>query len=217
MAGFAPLLYSFARTQSIIRRWKENRGSQLQQALFQFPPKLQQKLIDLHLFAIIPIPQNQNRSFKRGHDSALSVAKFYAENLGIPIIPLLGLKNKKTERITGKSRLHREFSENPFQITPLSPTLHYLYDVIQEKKLKQKEIRVLLVDDLITSGSTLNKATDLIAHYLPHSKIWGAALGIRPGVSKHSVTQFYSAQEFESKKKCGLDSLHTQKYHREIQ
>ena len=42
------------------------------------------------------------------------------------------------------------------------------------------EIKILLADDLITSGSTLCKAAEMIHGLLPRAKIYGASLGFRP-------------------------------------
>ncbi len=179
--GVAPLLLSFQRTQTLIRRWKEKGGSDLRSAIFKMPPLLHQKLIENHFFAIIPIPQDSRRSFARGHESALEVAKFYSKKLNVPIISLLELKDLKTERITGKDRFHREYSENPFRISKRFPEQHWMAEMFEEKILQGKEIRILLVDDLITTGSTVTKASETLLEFIPRSKIWVGSIGLRPG------------------------------------
>jgi phosphoribosylpyrophosphate synthetase len=178
--GIAPLVYAFETTQAIIRKWKEYRGSQLQRILFQVPEVLRTQLIKLHFFAIVPIPQNQKRSFARGQDSAFEIAQCFSKSLDLPILPLLELQHKNPERQTGLGHFDREFSKNPFQIHTQFGWNSPLFRRMEEKVLNGEEIRILLVDDLITSGSTLTKSAMVIQSFLPRSKIWAGSIGYRP-------------------------------------
>lgn len=182
LEGAAPLLYSFHRTQSLIRHWKEHQGSDLRRALFRMPISLQNQLMEKHFFAIVPIPQDRERAEKRGHESALEVAQFFSRKLDVPILNLLQLSQKRTGRMAGRNRFEREFSHNPFKIRSEFPITGALGQALEEKVFQAKEIRLLLVDDLMTSGSTLSKATDTLQCLLPRARIWAGAIGIRPNV-----------------------------------
>ena len=182
LEGAAPLLYAFHRTQKLIRHWKEHPGSDLKQVLFKMPCKLQQKLINEQFFAIVPIPQDETRAEKRGHASALEVSRFFSSKLELPILPLLELSQRSTPRMAGRDRFEREFAPNPFQIHREFPQPGLLRNQLEEKVFHGKEIKLLLVDDLMTSGSTLGKAAETLKDLLPRSKIWAGAIGIRPNV-----------------------------------
>ena len=180
--GVAPLLYSFERTQTLIRRWKEHGGTDLRKHLFRMPEPLRHELLQNHFFAIVPIPQSQKRSYVRGHDSALEVARFFSLKLDLPILTLLELKDEKTKRLTGLSRFEREFAENPFRITHEFPRNDSLSKKLGEAVDQGRETRLLLIDDLITSGSTISKAAETLQSLLPRSKIWAGSLGFRPNL-----------------------------------
>jgi predicted amidophosphoribosyltransferase len=186
LEALAPLLFSYSRTQTLIRRFKERGGNDLRRALFRMPAPLKNRLIETHFFAVVPVPQDVDRSYVRGHESAFETAQFFAKQLGVPVFPILKLKNKKTKRLTGLNKHEREWAENPFALLPTSNQWWLKgFPLFQEKLNQGKEIRILLVDDLITSGSTLAKAGDTLKELDPNLRIWGGSIGFRP----HRVVQ----------------------------
>ena len=180
LCGVAPLLFSFEQTQKIIRSWKEEGGSLLERTLFRMPGELKTALNGLDFDGIVPIPQSLKRSYRRGHDSARSVAEFFARELEVPLLPLLELGPRDPEQQTGRTRFERDFSKNPFRISRSFPwnsrTLHRIEKQVQSGI----ETRILIVDDLITSGSTLTKAASRIHDLIPRAKCWAGTLGFRP-------------------------------------
>ena len=186
--GVAPLLYSFERTQSLIRHWKETGSTDLKQLLFRMPENLRRTLMDLHFFAIIPIPQDKKRSYRRGQESSFEVARFFSRQLDIPLISLLTLEQEDTPRLTGRNRFEREFSENPFRISPFCI----------ERMEHAREIHLLLVDDLITSGSTLAKAGETLLCCFPEAKLWAGSLGFRPKLSLDHSSDEAASQLLQS-------------------
>jgi predicted amidophosphoribosyltransferase len=177
LQAIAPLMFSYSRSQALIRQYKEHGGIDLRRALFRMPHPLLHQLTETHFFGVVPIPQDQERSFRRGHESALSTARFFANQLSLPVLPILKLKNKKTKRLTGLTKAEREWAENPFAFCEDSS---FCFELFREKMNSGREIRLLLIDDLITSGSTLAKACDTLITYYPKSKIWGGGIGFRP-------------------------------------
>ncbi len=168
--GVAPVLFSFDSTQKIIRSWKEEGGSVLERTLFQMAPGLRRELLNIGFSAIVPIPQSARRSYRRGHDSALSVARYFSRQLHVPVVSLLELKNRDPARQTGQSRFERDFSPNPFRVGDRH------LDALESETTS----KFLIVDDLMTSGSTLAKAAARIHEREPEARCWGGALGFRP-------------------------------------
>jgi|GEM_PF-2536734 len=195
LAGIAPLLISFERGQRLIRRWKENRGHSLTRELFQFTPGLREKLLQLQLLAIVPIPQDRSRSYQRGHDSALEVARFFSYTLGIPILPALELHSRPTPRQTGLDRFGREYSKNPFQISRKFDRSSSILQTTKDPRIRDREVRILLVDDLITSGSTLAKASATLQEIIPTARCWAGALGYRPRMSNGLASRSRSSPD----------------------
>ncbi len=191
----APLLISLERGQKLIRRWKEHRGSSLARLLFRMPTGLRRKLLELHILAIIPIPQNQTRSYERGHDSASEVARFFSENLSIPILPLLELRDPNPQRQTGTSRFDRDYSKNPFGISRNIDRTGSVYQRVLDQGKQGTSARFLIVDDLITSGSTLSKASSMVKDWIPDSRCWAGSLGFRPRLANARATQCHSNPE----------------------
>ncbi len=193
--GIAPLLYSFERTQRIIRRWKEHGGSSLEVRLFRMPPELGARLRDLDFFCIVPIPQSRKRTLRRGRESALVTARHFSDHLEIPVLPLLDLRVSDPVRQTGRTRFEREFSSNPFS---LSGVLNWDSEVL--RKLGERvdqgcEVRILLIDDLITSGNTLAKAAATLREWLPRIRCWAGALGYRPRPQHGPEARWHPAPE----------------------
>ncbi len=118
LEGVAPAFFAFERTLKLIRRWKSSGGSSLEKVLFRLSPDLKKNLTELNFFAIVPIPQSKTRSYRRGHFSALQVARWYSRELNVPLATLLDLKSSRPTPQTGRNRFEREFSRNPFCIQP---------------------------------------------------------------------------------------------------
>ena len=93
---------------------------------------------------MIPIPLSKNKQRKRGYNQALLICQGIQEKLPqITILPVL-LKQKSSKSQTRQNRIERNnLSELPF--TLLNP-----------ESLAQKNI--LIVDDVITTGATMEAA-----------------------------------------------------------
>ena len=181
LIAIAPSLYAFQNTYTLIRLWKEHRGSLLRTKLFQISPLLREKLKSIQFDFIIPIPQSKKRTHLREHASALEISRFFSKQLAIPILELISLQEQNPTRVASLTAWDRTYAPTPFQISNrlFKEDLHYS-EKLEKSILKRQEIKLLLVDDLITSGSTLIKAAETIHTLLPRSKIYGASLGYRP-------------------------------------
>lgn len=89
---------------------------------------------------IVPVPLHPIKQKRRGYNQSEKFASGLSLELGLPLQKLLERK-KFTETQTKKSRLQR--LENVDEVFELTNSLHV------------KDLRVLLVDDVITTGATL--------------------------------------------------------------
>lgn len=164
--GFAPLLYSFESTHALVKHWKARQGSRLNRTLFRIAPELKTTLQNLQFDAVVPVPQSFERSWRRGHASAKKVAEYFSKELSVPIVEGLELKNDSNPRQAALTQFEREFAGNPFHLASEVNDRHYS--------------RILLVDDLITSGNTLIRASEELKFRYPNAKIWAGSLAFRP-------------------------------------
>lgn len=171
--GCFPIFYSFSTTHKILNYWKNHGGHELRKILFTPTPDLKNRLLNTNIDLIVPIPQHEERSMKRGHASAFEVAKFFSRELGIQIEPeLLILKPFHTTAIKQAylSEWERKHSENPFQLNTKKMNMI----------LKNQTQKILIIDDFITSGSTLDKAANALLSSNFNLEIYAASLGWMP-------------------------------------
>jgi ComF family protein len=90
---------------------------------------------------IIPVPLHISRKRKRGYNQSEEFGKGLAEILEIPCADNFMRRVVKTKTQTSKTRLNRW--EN----------VSDAFDVIKSEEIKNK--RILLVDDVVTTGATL--------------------------------------------------------------
>ena len=173
--GIFPVFYSFSTTHKILSYWKDHAGNDLGRVLLSPSLKLKQLLLDMHFDLIIPIPQHEERSMKRGHASALEVAKFFSKELGTPLNPeILRLKDISGSKQANLNAWERRHRENPF-----------IVDSLPAPGMK----KILIVDDFITSGSTLDKAANAFLASNSNLEIYAASLGWKPKTERRRSVQ----------------------------
>ncbi len=90
---------------------------------------------------LIPVPMHRNKQLIRGYNQTEIIADAVTEEINIPTVPHLLAKKKETESQTSKTRQERvDNAMNVFYVT-------------NEEKVKGKHI--MLIDDVVTTGSTL--------------------------------------------------------------
>ncbi len=93
---------------------------------------------------IIPIPLHKKKQKKRGFNQSEYFGKGLSESLKIPMYTNLLTRNIYTETQTKRSRIDRW------------QNVESIFEVCEKKKIAGKHI--LLVDDIVTTGSTLESA-----------------------------------------------------------
>lgn len=100
--------------------------------------------------AIIPVPLHRKKIKSRGYNQSNLIAEGLSKALGIPLYTDFLKREVATSTQTQKSRYARfENVENVFRLTG--------------KKIKEKHL--LLVDDVITTGSTLESCARCVAEH----------------------------------------------------
>lgn len=106
--------------------------------------------------ALIPIPLHSKKGFKRGYNQSLLIAQGLSEVLELPIIE--GVKRKKHhDSQTRKNRFERWDNVKSIFKT--------------DEELLKNYKHVAIVDDVLTTGSTLESAARTIKHVLPNQDI----------------------------------------------
>ncbi|MFD0966109.1 phosphoribosyltransferase family protein [Seminibacterium arietis] len=128
-------------------------------AIYQARRTHQLKLPDV----ILPVPLHHFRQWKRGYNQAELLARPIAKWLNIPIRNDLIKRNKNTPTQRGlNSTERRKNLKNAFKIS--------------EKLKNYSYSSVALVDDVITTGSTLNEIAKLLRQQgISHIQVWGLA------------------------------------------
>jgi ComF family protein len=96
---------------------------------------------------IVPVPLHRWRLWWRRFNQAMALARAVSTESGVPCDPFLLARVKRTRRQVGLTKAQRQ--EN----------LQGAFRVPLEAKARLKGKRVLLIDDVLTTGSTANAAS----------------------------------------------------------
>ena len=114
-----------------------------------FGAELKSKMTSLSFDSIIPVPIHASRKRTRGYNQSDLISQGLSEILEIEWYSDVMVRNRKTATQTKKGKVERWQNVNEiFQVT--RP------EVVRNKK-------VLVVDDVITTGATLNAALETLA------------------------------------------------------
>lgn len=114
--------------------------------------------------ALVPVPLHPKKEFIRGYNQAEVICKGIAESQGIALRKDLLKRISFTESQTKKGKFSRwENMQNRFRIQGIS-----------NAKIKH----LLVVDDVVTTGSTLETCIRILQEEFPHAKISIAVLAV---------------------------------------
>ena len=150
--GFAVWVYDDNMRRSIANfkyhNKKENAGFYVQEVIKHYGESIQKLTPDV----IVPIPIHQSKYFERGYNQAEILAKGIGKELGLPVLSRLLIRNKKTlpqKKLSDKERLRN---------------LQEAFRFNEKEAMKYTNIisKVLLVDDIYTTGSTIEACTNVM-------------------------------------------------------
>ena len=104
---------------------------------------------DIQADIIVPVPLHRSKLAKRGYNQSGILSRQLSQRLGIPMVEALKRvkKNKPMSSINGQER--RDNLESAFAVPPFM-------------KQKVADKKVLLVDDIFTSGSTADACSKVL-------------------------------------------------------
>lgn len=142
-----PYRYEFP-INHLLKGWKFRHQRQHDWLIHTLAKHLQEHRFD----AITPIPSHWRRRLWRGRDHSLEIAKVLAEQLELPIIQALA-RSSATPSQRGLDKVQRQ--RNLRSAFTLNSSM--------------KGLNILLVDDVMTTGSTVNMASKALQKGQPKS------------------------------------------------
>ena len=149
---FDELMYIFkyqGKIRELILDYKFNEHSYIYKSLVNFLIKNEKIFENIKKYdTIIPVPISKGRFNERGYNQSLLIAREIMDNTD------LELQNNcliKTKNIIEQSKLNKENREKNIQ---------GVYNLKNEELLENKKI--LLIDDIYTTGSTVNECSRII-------------------------------------------------------
>lgn len=97
------------------------------------------------------IPATKNAIIRRGFDHAELLAKSVADKLKIPLLPILDVEQSEDQRKLGRA-MRKKNMEDMFSIKK---------DVAELAECREMK-NILLIDDVTTTGATLNAASKIL-------------------------------------------------------
>ncbi len=161
-------------TYRSVLQWKTRRTPLLHHTLLRTHLKEEIEWLRSHGDVLVPIPQRFSRSWRLGHAPSLSIARELSrvsagkDTDPLPILPLLSQadagrrKSEKQARLSASDRWSRS---SRWQVdSAFRPSL---------------ETRIILVDDIFTTGATLASAAKALIDH-GYTSVSGWVLGARP-------------------------------------
>lgn len=117
----------------------------------EFTREFGEQIADLQPDALVPIPVHWTRYIQRGYNQAQLLAEAIGSRLEIPVIDNMLIRTKKTvaqKQLDDRQRIHN---------------LEHAFSIAKEwKKCIPNLNRLLLIDDIYTTGSTINACARIL-------------------------------------------------------
>lgn len=105
---------------------------------------------DGKLDAIIPIPMNEKSVKERGYNQAEALGEYLSEKIGVPCLENVILRDKSTKKMKTLDPVERRIN---------------LIHAFKYGKTSVKLRKILLVDDIYTTGATMDSVSSVLKKY----------------------------------------------------
>ena len=150
--NFDELIYIFkyeGQIRKLILDYKFNEKSYLYLTFVNFLLKNKKIFEKIKNYdTIIPVPISKKRNKTRGYNQSLLIAKEIAQQTNLELVNNCLIK---TKNIIEQSKLNKE---------DRTKNIHGVYELKNKKMIENKKI--LLIDDIYTTGSTVNECSKIL-------------------------------------------------------
>ncbi len=145
--GISLFEYDEIMKDSVYRFKYKNKREYADYYIEEFMKRYKKQILNWEAEVLIPVPLHKSRYLFRGYNQAEVLAKKIGEELDLPMDKNLLIRQKKT--VAQKGLNHKERAKN------LQDAFHIDEKVVQYKK-------VILIDDIYTTGSTIEACTKVL-------------------------------------------------------
>lgn len=149
---FNELMYIFkyeGQIRKLILDYKFNEKSYMYITFVKFLLKNKKIFENIKKYdKIMPVPISRKRQKERGYNQSLLIAKEIAKKTNLELVNNCLIK---TKNIVEQSKLNKEDREK---------NIHGVYELKNKQLIEDKEI--LLIDDIYTTGSTVNECSRIL-------------------------------------------------------
>lgn len=137
------------KVQRLLHQLKYNNHPEIGETLGRvYGEDLRQHYLDSQIDVIIPVPLHQSRKRRRGYNQSTEFGKGLASSMDKPCSDDVLIRTRKTETQTRKTKLRRW------------QNVKEVFHVAKPEQVRDK--RVLLVDDVITTGATIEACARML-------------------------------------------------------
>lgn len=130
--------------------------------LYMLDPALKKRGFDCITF----VPVSPERAAERGFNQAEQMAVVLGEQIGLPVVSLLS-RQRHTGKQSKMSREERmENMRGAFAVIPGRAAK-------LQRMVRRQKLRILIVDDVYTTGSTLTQCAEVICGGFPQAQVYG--------------------------------------------
>jgi len=157
--GMKQLLYRYKYQGD--RKIRKLLGEILYQGWKKYYEDLQDKH-PIHLLTYVPL--HEERLYERSFNQAKELAEELSQKIGIPVADLL-IRVKGTDKQSKQGREER--------LRALRGAFRYQPGFEVATSVATENVGILVIDDIYTTGATLNEAARVIRRGLPNAKVYG--------------------------------------------
>lgn len=140
----APFRYESAAREGVLNIKRKKSYENAKFFAHYIAEDINEKFPDVKFDYVCSVPMEKSREFDKGFNHSLELAKYISKEIGVGYLPILN-QIKKAE------------SQHDLTYNERAKNVKGIYSVNEKYREEVAQKRILLVDDIKTSGSTLNE------------------------------------------------------------